>query len=793
MRKREGVERWILGLVWWVLAVTAVQAVITRELPLRHMIDDASYIFTVQVETFEPDNQRMMLVVQHHIKGKAPFNKVPVLLKGDEEAVKGKQTPQLLKRLDMGLQLVLFVRKLDDEYIAFAFTNGTWFQMEGVKPEVADSVRWSFAHLEPYLRRNFKGTTAEMKQTVGEVLQGKRQPPAWDAKEKPGLGPEVESQKKEGASRPIHGGPVFGVIPTVMVGGPLAVLAMLFPTLFGGWKRWLAFLSVVCTTSTIYLLHWWFGGYLSQTVWDNPLVLWLTLTVVMFLGSVWAWVRSVRLVREHRTRQSLPSLVPGTTELTLLILLSLTGLGVLSYGYLSGSNLREVAWMQVLVIGIGAWTACVFAAGVHCCLPRSFPAVSTEVVMLTAMVLASTVLAGLQQGRVAGSFPSQQTGCRVAWTFAIATRGSISSAPLVDGERVYVAVAHEDTFRPFGAVYCLNSATGEQVWTTRGKIKNMRPIAISSPCLAAGRLYVGEGFHEDSLCQLHCLDAETGKLHWQCKTGSHVESSPTVVDGRVYFGAGDDGLYCRDAITGQGIWHFPGLHVDATPLVHDGRVYVGSGVGDLVKETAAVCIDAARGDLIWKQSLDQPSWGSPVHATGLVFFGTGKGRLDVNEPASEGALLALQQEDGKEAWRVPAAAAVLRGAVTDRQRVYFGACDGLISAVDRVSGKVHWKRKVASATFTSPALAMSSKPEETSGVYVLSAEGEVFCLDAGSGEIDWSYNLAEQSGTNLQLLSSPRVELMTNEEGPQRRLYFGATAMGASGRSPLVVCLQERR
>ena len=53
------------------------------------------------------------------------------------------------------------------------------------------------------------------------------------------------------------------------------------------------------------------------------------------------------------------------------------------------------------------------------------------------------------------------------------------------------------------------------------------------------------------MCKLYCIHAAKGEKLWEFATKGHTESSPRVIDGRVYFGAGDDGLYCVDAITGE--------------------------------------------------------------------------------------------------------------------------------------------------------------------------------------------------------------------------------------------------
>lgn len=90
--------------------------------------------------------------------GKPPFSRLVVHLKGDAEATKEKQVPQ------------------------------------------------------PYLRRTFKGTTAELMQTIRDGLAGKKVPDV-DPKEKPGLGPEVNQSKiekrgtrneMEGPAVPVH-------------------------------------------------------------------------------------------------------------------------------------------------------------------------------------------------------------------------------------------------------------------------------------------------------------------------------------------------------------------------------------------------------------------------------------------------------------------------------------------------------------------------------------------------------------------------------------------------------------
>ena len=60
-------------------------------------------------------------------------------------------------------------------------------------------------------------------------------------------------------------GPLFGVIPTIGIGAPLAILALLFPTVFGGvfvlFRQWMAFITLISLNSTLLILQWYLTEY----------------------------------------------------------------------------------------------------------------------------------------------------------------------------------------------------------------------------------------------------------------------------------------------------------------------------------------------------------------------------------------------------------------------------------------------------------------------------------------------------------------------------------------------------
>src|SRR5579871_4223517 len=188
----------ILGI--GLLLVPPAAAVVTRIMPLAGVLTGQKLIFMAQVEAVDPQKPSLVLKVTEPLKGKPSFTRMPVNLTGDREGQKEKHSALLLKRVATGLTLVVFANPeaAGKRYTAFGYTNGTWFQMIGyVDKENPAVIRWAFTHCELYLRRTYKGKTAELRQVIRDGLDGKKQPPEPDPKEPPGLGPELPKSDKE--------------------------------------------------------------------------------------------------------------------------------------------------------------------------------------------------------------------------------------------------------------------------------------------------------------------------------------------------------------------------------------------------------------------------------------------------------------------------------------------------------------------------------------------------------------------------------------------------------------------
>src|SRR5262249_34502088 len=147
-------------------------------------------------------------------------------LTGDDDAKKADDTKIMLDRLEPGRKLIVFASKKGKRYNAMAFLEGTWFSLQGTIDDDGKTVRWAFLHCEPYLRRTYAGTTAELKEVMEGGLEKKAAPPGVNEKEKPVYGPPVEKKEKKCS---IGGGALFGVIPSFAAIAPMAIIAALFP------------------------------------------------------------------------------------------------------------------------------------------------------------------------------------------------------------------------------------------------------------------------------------------------------------------------------------------------------------------------------------------------------------------------------------------------------------------------------------------------------------------------------------------------------------------------------------
>jgi outer membrane protein assembly factor BamB len=197
------------------------------------------------------------------------------------------------------------------------------------------------------------------------------------------------------------------------------------------------------------------------------------------------------------------------------------------------------------------------------------------------------------------------TGAQL-WIFT--ANSGIEAAPAVVNGVVYAGADDSN-------VYALNASTGALLWSfTTGN------SVTSSPAVANGVVYIGS---QDG--NLYALSASTGVKLWSFSLGTSgdTRTSPAVANGVVYFSAFDGNLYALNASTGEKLWSYaagtnsPGTPAMSSPAIVDGVVYLGagdkSGVGGIF---AFATTGTAGADL----NLRVMPTATTVHESDLVTF-----------------------------------------------------------------------------------------------------------------------------------------------------------------------------
>ena len=289
--------------------------------------------------------------------------------------------------------------------------------------------------------------------------------------------------------------------------------------------------------------------------------------------------------------------------------------------------------------------------------------------------------------------------------------------PVVAGTMIYLGTKA-------GLFHAVNAGDGTAVWTWKGA----NPID--------GRAVVGPGtvYVLDTRENLIALDRARGSLRWLAPlhegiagakapdnpTFNHRSATPLLLDGVVYCGSGDGGLYAVDAATGSVLWR------------HDAGAPVYSGVGLLGAGTlmfgtmdgSVVLLDRqAR-----RETLRVRTGGgvvtTPVVAGGILIVGS-----------RDYMLYGFNLADGSPAWRfsywfswVESTPALVDGLI------YVGASDfSRVTAIDPVTGKARWSTPVHGLDWGTP---LVTRDSVFTGTVAQNMEGTVIAHVGGIMALD---------------------------------------------------------
>ena len=99
----------------------------------------------------------------------------------------------------------------------------------------------------------------------------------------------------------------------------------------------------------------------------------------------------------------------------------------------------------------------------------------------------------------------------------------------------------------------------KQAWKTRLQ------GPLTPPVMGNARVFVAARDHH----VLYCLDADSGKQQWKFSAGGRIDSPPTLLGDKVFFGSCDGWVYCLRASGGQLAWKYRAAPEDYRIVIED--------------------------------------------------------------------------------------------------------------------------------------------------------------------------------------------------------------------------------
>ena len=166
-----------------------------------------------------------------------------------------------------------------------------------------------------------------------------------------------------------------------------------------------------------------------------------------------------------------------------------------------------------------------------------------------------------------------ETTGKSVWNYNTAVPTTITTSPAVAYGNVYVGL---DSTR----FLALNHITGSLVWS----FNTPNGSNATTPAVYNGVVYFGTGRGI-----VYARNATTGVQIWSytTPTGGAVTSSPALALGSktLFFGSNDRYMYALNMMTGAFLWRYlTGGQVSSSPSVADGRVFFGGELADFAAD-----------------------------------------------------------------------------------------------------------------------------------------------------------------------------------------------------------------
>ena len=370
---------------------------------------------------------------------------------------------------------------------------------------------------------------------------------------------------------------------------------------------------------------------------------------------------------------------------------------------------------------------------------------------------------------------------KVLWT--LKSKDHFIASPVPHGDRLYVSGLGPFNVGNFACLSIDPGAKSRMLWSKTTPY--LKLPTVSSPGIFKDYLIFGDGMHQTNGALLYCLEAKEGAPVWRHPVPGdlvHLEGSPTIVDAKAYIGGGAAGVLCVqiDRATLDGKTHdlqalqkimaeawltlqvkyeiekkkdpmfavppsednLPKAdpkrlwqqgddkwHVDAPVAVIGDKVLAASAYLDMEKvgDRALFCLDAKKGDTLWRAPLKLNPWGGPSVLGDIVVISGSTIGYDFNSlKGAKGFIAAYNLKDGSQKWHKDITGGVVACAALSGNSAVVTATDGKVRAFDIATGERQWLYDAKSPLFAPVAIAKDV-------VYAGDLKGVVHAIDLKSG------------------------------------------------------------
>lgn len=275
-------------------------------------------------------------------------------------------------------------------------------------------------------------------------------------------------------------------------------------------------------------------------------------------------------------------------------------------------------------------------------------------------------------------------GVRSAWSLDVGKAGDAVFSPAVVGSAVYVANQKGMLFR---------IEEGRIAW----KIEVGQPLSAG---VGADATMVVVGTAKGGVL---AFAADTGKPLWQAQVSSEILAAPAVSSDGVAVRSGDNRIFLFDA-NGTRKWMYerpmPSLAVRSTgsPVFADRYLFAGFPGGKLI------ALSLQNGAPVWEGAVAQPKGTTELDRVADVVAPPAIDGTQICAVAFQGKLACFDMgQGGTLVWSRDISSA--RGLVLDGRYLFVTDDEGVVYALDRLSGSSLWKQdKLRYRGVTAPAV-----------------------------------------------------------------------------------------